>query len=81
MAQVMDDSGAAGNGVPDPGGSRGVVEMPDSESLRRSVAAASAAEQARQAGNASQTQPGFEGSRRPVSANSSGMHASYLLPG
>lgn len=74
MAQVMDDSGAPSGGGPDHGGARGVVEMPDSESLRRSVAAANAAEHERRHAASNGAPPAFEGDKGPVSATSSGMH-------
>lgn len=72
LAHVMDDSGAPSAGGPDPEVAGGVVEMPDSEALRRSVAAASAAEHERQAALSSGSQPAFDGQRGPVSAASSG---------
>ena len=68
MGHVMDDSGGS-----DPGVARGVVAMPDAESLRRSVAAASGMDQGRPghapAGN---VQPALEATAAPVSATSSG---------
>lgn len=75
VPNVMDNSGALFSGVPDPG-SRGVVKMPDSESLRRSMAA----EQQRQAALAQGSPgpgPGVEAA--PVSATSSGGLLSSLL--
>lgn len=68
VPNVMDNSGALSSGGPDPT-SRGVVKMPDSESLRRSMAA----EHERQAALAQGTLlpgPGVEAA--PVSATSSG---------
>ncbi len=73
MAHVMDDSGAPPAGTLDPGGAKGVVEMPDSEALRRSVAAANAAEHERQLASSNASQPAFEGERGPVPATSSGV--------
>ena len=72
LSHVMDDSGAPSAGGPDPEVAGGVVEMPDSEALRRSVAAASAAEHERQAALSNGSQPAFDGQRGPVSAASSG---------
>jgi len=74
MAHVMDDSGAPPAGTLDPGGAKGVVEMPDSEALRRSVAAANAAEHERQLASSNASQPACEGERGPVPATSSGVH-------
>ncbi len=74
MAHVMDDSGAQPAGTLDPAGAKGVVEMPDSEALRRSVAAANAAEHERQLASSNASQPAFEGERGPVPATSSGVH-------
>lgn len=73
LAHVMDDSGAPPAGTLDPGGGKGVVEMPDSEALRRSVAAANAAEHERQLASSNVSQPVFEGERGPVPATSSGV--------
>ena len=64
VPNVMDNSGALSSGGPDPA-SRGVVTMPDSESLRRSMVA----ENERQAAAA---QPGLSGQAVPVPATSSG---------
>ncbi|KAL3147840.1 hypothetical protein ABBQ32_002563 [Trebouxia sp. C0010 RCD-2024] len=66
VPNVMDNSGALSSGGPDPG-SRGVVKMPDSESLRRSMAA----EQQRQAALAKGSLPGAGAETAPVSATSS----------
>ena len=77
MAHVMDDSGALSAGPRDPGVPLGVVEMPDSESLRRSVAAANAAEHERQAASSNGSQPAFQGDRGPVSATSSGSNPAW----
>ena len=78
MAHVMDDSGAPPAGTLDPGGAKGVVEMPDSEALRRSVAAANAAEHERQLASSNASQPAFEGERGPVPATSSGVHVCLI---
>ena len=64
VPNVMDNSGALSSGGPDPA-SRGVVKMPDSESLRRSMVA----ENERQAAAA---QAGMSGQAVPVPATSSG---------
>lgn len=63
VPNVMDNSGALSSGGPDPA-SRGVVTMPDSESLRRSMVA----ENERQAAAA---QHGLSGQAVPVPATSS----------
>ncbi|KAL0019961.1 hypothetical protein WJX79_009290 [Trebouxia sp. C0005] len=70
-AHVMDDSGAPPAGTLDPGGAKGLVEMPDSEALRRSVAAANAVEHERQLASSNASQPALEGERGPVPATSS----------
>ena len=67
LAHVMDDSGSPGAGGVDPGGPRGVVAMPDAESLRRSVAAAIDADQDR-----ARTTAAGPVTATPVSAASSG---------
>ena len=74
VPNVMDNSGALSSGGPDPG-SRGVVKMPDSESLRRSMAA----EQQRQAAMAKGSLPGPGVETAPVSATSSGGFAVFGL--
>ena len=67
VPNVMDNSGALSSGGPDPG-SRGVVKMPDSESLRRSMAA----EHERQTALVNGKLPGSGVEAAPVSATSSG---------
>lgn len=67
VPNVMDNSGALSSGGPDPN-SRGVVKMPDSEALRRSMAA----EHERQAALAKGSLPGPGVEKAPVSATSSG---------
>ena len=68
VPNVMDNSGALSSGGPDPT-SRGVVRMPDSEALRRSMAA----EHERQAALAKGSLPGPGVEKAPVSATSSGL--------
>ena len=77
-AHVMDDSGAPPAGTLDPGGAKGLVEMPDSEALRRSVAAANAVEHERQLASSNASQPALEGERGPVPATSSGVHVCLI---
>ena len=70
LAHVMDDSGSPGAGAVDSGGPRGLVAMPDTESLRRSVAAAIDADQDRARATAAGPV-----TATPVSAASSGTYA------
>ena len=74
VPNVMDNSGALSSGGPDPT-SRGVVKMPDSESLRRSMAA----EHERQAALAKGNLPGSGVEKAPVSATSSGASVAGCL--
>ena len=75
MAHVMDDSGGS-----DPGVTKGVVAMPDAESLRRSVAAANGMNQGRPGNTpAGHAQSALEATAAPVSATSSGT-AAFAMP-
>ena len=71
---VMDNSGALASGGPDLA-SRGVVKMPDSESLRRSMVL----EHERQLASATLSPNGLGSQAAPVSATSSGDSIVFLV--